>query len=171
MKKNRLRTALCLLLAGTVLAAFAALAADTGGRDDPLVTLSYLNGTYLSRLLDEVDGKLEERERELLAGLSGAPAAGGTVQPGGETADFVPVTLPAGRALRGTAGCEILFRSGSAACLAPAGTAALADTTSGGAVSGGGALTANHLYLILDSAGVQAASSASMLVRGDYYIE
>ena len=31
MKKNKLRTALCLLLAGTVLTAFAALASDAGG--------------------------------------------------------------------------------------------------------------------------------------------
>ena len=165
MKKNKLRTALCLLLAGTVLTAFAALASDAGGRDDPLVTLSYLQGPYLSLLLDEVDEKLERSNQALLTDLG---ASG--VQPAGDAA-FVPVTLSAGQVLRGTAGCEILFRSGDAVCLAPAGAQALADTTSGSAVSGGGALTANHLYLVLDSAGVQASGGVELLARGSWYIE
>lgn len=169
MKKSKLPTLLCLLLAGIVLTAFAALAADAGGRDDPLVTLSYLNGAYLSHLLDEVDGKLEERNRDILAELSGTSAGGGG-QPGGGYA-FTPVTLSDGQTLRGSPGCEILFRSGAAVCSSPAGTQTLADTTSGGLVSGGGALTANHLYVALDSTGVQGAGSAGLLVRGDYYIE
>ena len=75
------------------------------------------------------------------------------------------------RSLRGTAGCEILFRSGDAVCLAPAGAQALADTTSGSAVSGGGALTANHLYLVLDSAGVQASGSVELMARGNYSVQ
>lgn len=158
MKKNPLRTALCLLLAGTVLAAFAALAADVGGRDDPLVTLSYLNGAYLSHLLDKVDEKLEARNRAFLSELS---------IPDGQSAEFVPVTLSSGQTLRGASGCEILFRSGTAICSAPAGTQALADTTSGSAVSGGGALTVNHLYIVLDSASIQTSAGAELLVRGD----
>ena len=105
MKKNKLRTALCLLLAGTVLTAFAALASDAGGQDNPLVTLSYLQGPYLRLLLDEVDEKLERSNQALLADLG---ASG--VQPAWDAA-FVPVALSAGQVLRGTAGCEILFRS------------------------------------------------------------
>lgn len=169
MKKNKLRTALCLLLAGTVLTAFAALAADVGSRDDPLVTLSYLNGVYLNRLLDEVDEKLEARNQEILSELSGsAPGDTGTAQ---SAAAFEPVTLSAGQALRGNVGCEILFRSGTASCSAPAGTQALVDTTSGSAVSGGGALTANHLYMALEGAVIQAGGSAEMLVRGEYRVD
>ena len=50
-QKRRLRTAACVLLAGTVLAAFVALAADAGSQGDPLVTLSYLNDTFLGQIL------------------------------------------------------------------------------------------------------------------------
>lgn len=171
MRKSKLRTALCALLAGTVLTAFAALAADAGGQDDPLVTLSYLNGVYLSRLLDEVDEKLASRNRDILSELSGASSGlGSAAQPGGGTADFEAVTLAAGETLRGSAGCEVLFRSGAAVCAAPPGTQPLADTTSGALVSGGGALTANHLYLVLDSAGVQAGGDVELLARGNYSI-
>lgn len=167
MKKRRLRGALSLLLAGFVLSAFAALAAEVGSREDPLVTLSYLNGAYLNRILDEVDEKLEERSRALLAGLSGTASGGGT----SAGYDFTPVTLSAGESLRGTPGCEILLRSGAAVCASPAGTQTLADTTSGSAVSGGGALAVNHLYLVLDTTSVQASGDALLLIRGDCYIE
>ena len=52
-QKRRLRTAACVLLAGTVLAAFVALAADAGSQGDPLVTLSYLNDTFLGQILED----------------------------------------------------------------------------------------------------------------------
>ena len=43
MKKKSMRTAACVMLVGTVLAAFMAIATEVGSQQDPLVTLSYLN--------------------------------------------------------------------------------------------------------------------------------
>ena len=65
MKRRKLRTALCVLLAGTVLAAFVAIAAEAGSQGDPLVTLSYLNDTFLGQLLGKVDSKLTQRDQAL----------------------------------------------------------------------------------------------------------
>lgn len=49
MRKKTFRTAACLLLAAVVLASFAALASGgAGSQGDPLVTLSYLNDTFLT---------------------------------------------------------------------------------------------------------------------------
>ena len=71
MKKKTVRTAACLLLAATVLTAFAALAGGVGSQDDPLVTLSYLNGTFLDQVLEKVDKSLESRGAQLQKELEG----------------------------------------------------------------------------------------------------
>ena len=48
----------------------AALAADAGSQQDPLVTLSYLSDTYLPDLLRQVDRELEERDTALARELA-----------------------------------------------------------------------------------------------------
>ena len=65
MKRRKLRTALCVMLVGTVLAAFVAIAAEAGSQGDPLVTLSYLNDTFLGQFLGKVDTKIAERDKTL----------------------------------------------------------------------------------------------------------
>ena len=62
MKRRKLRTALCVMLVGTVLAAFVAIAAEAGSQGDPLVPLSYLNDTFLGQFLGKVDTKIAERD-------------------------------------------------------------------------------------------------------------
>lgn len=181
MRKKTFRTAVCLLLAAVALTAFAALASGgAGSQGDPLVTLSYLNDTFLTQVLEKVDKSLDERsarlqgeidqqialrEQELLGQLSGgspaAPAA----------ASYTALVLSAGQTLSGEAGCEILLRSGSAVCVADsAGVPGMVDATSGGSVNNGGALQINHLYLMPAPAGVRASGDATVLVRGGYSI-
>ena len=178
MRKSKLRTALCALLAGTVLTAFAALAADAGGRDDPLVTLSYLTGAFTDQVLEKVDKALEERgsalRRELEQEIAQAEQAlrdqlgGGAPSPGGGAA-YAAVTLSEGQTLQGSAGCEVILRSGSAVCAA-SGSPGLVDATSGGSLSNGGSLQQNHLYLMPDAQGVRASGAVTLLVRGSYSI-
>ena len=128
MKKKTFRTAACLLLAAVVLTAFAALASGgAGSQGDPLVTLSYLNDTFLSQALEKVDKALEDRgtrlrgeidqqiaqrEQELRGQLSGSGS------PDAPVSAYTAVTLSAGQTLSGEAGCEVLLRSGSAVCVA-----------------------------------------------------
>ena len=108
MRKKTFRTAACLLLAAVVLASFAALASGgAGSQGDPLVTLSYLNDTFLTQVLEKVDKSLDERggrlrgeidqqiaqrEQELRGQLSGG-------SPAAPASAYTAVTLSAGQTL------------------------------------------------------------------------
>ena len=176
-QKRRLRTAACVLLAGTVLAAFVALAADAGSQGGPLGTLGFLNDTFLGQILEAVDQKLAQRSQEMTAqfnleiqereqALLGQ-AAGGSA---GSAASFTAVELADGQTLHGSAGCQVLLRSGVAVCYSPdRSTPGLVDLTSGGSINDGSALEVNHLYMMTDSRGVTASGGpVTLLVLGDY---
>ena len=172
MMKNKLRLFACVLLAAMALTAFAALSGGAGSQGDPLVTLSYLNETFTKEILDKVDKAARERdaavleeadrlivqaERELRGSVSEASPA------------YAAVTLSPGQTLSGSAGCELILRSGEAICTA-GGYPGLVDTTTGGALGGGEALAENHLYLMTDKRGVSASSEAVLLVCGGYSV-
>ena len=154
-----------------------ALAAEgQGSRDDPLVTLSYLTEQTTPSILSEVDSMVEERQAELEQRLSdvvdryllegGGPAA----QPSGG-AVYQAVNLTAGQTIVGSAACEFLLRSGSAACVSPdKSTPGLVDVTGGDAIGDGAALQTNHLYAMTAVRGVRAADAVTLLVRGEYTI-
>lgn len=182
MKKKTMRTAACVMLVGTVLAAFMAIAAEVGSQQDPLVTLSYLNETFMRQILARVDEKLvvrneflktelEERilmrEQELITQMGGSVGSSS----GGSAVSFTAVTLQPGQTLYGNAGCEVMLRGGSAICYSegqyPPG---LVDSTDGTTLAPGQALAINHLYMMTDQRGVTAAENAVLLVRGDYMI-
>ena len=182
MKKKSLRTAVCLLLVGTVLTAFVAIAAEVGSQGDPLVTLSYLNETFLGQVLEQVEGKLSSRnemmrqeieqtvnlaERDLLSQIGGSIADSS----GGVASSYTAVELTAGQILYGTAGCEVMLRSGSVKCVSNGSTPGLVDATDGGTINNGTALKANHLYLMTAERGVKASGAATLLVRGEYTIQ
>ena len=152
--------------------------AAAGGESDPLVTKSYLDEVAAPAILEQVEERLEEREDALVDELSGVAEdyraeveellaeAGGTVSGGEGSSVFTAVTVPAGQSLIGTAGCEVLLRSGAAACVAES-APGLIDTTGGTTLASGEALQPNHLYLITaDGWGLSASADATVLVRG-----
>lgn len=163
-KNNKVRTFLCVILAAAVLTSFAAMAAGgAGSQSDPLVTLSYLTTTFTTQIMDKVNGLLAERNAALnreLAGQAALPSAGSA---------YTVVTLAAGQALYGEAGCEVLLRSGSARC-GRTGETGLMDATTGGSLGSGGTLEANHLYLMPESRSVTAAGDVTLLARGSFTI-
>ena len=164
MKKHKLRIAVCIMLVGTVLAAFVAIAAEVGSQGDPLVTLSYLNEIFLEEVLDRVDDKIEERNRDIAKELGSQ-----TGSAGGDS--FTVVTLANGQTLTGDIGCEVMLRVGKAVCVAPS-APGLIDETTAGTLAGGGALAQNHLYMMtVEGRGVLAtADTTKLLVRGSYTI-
>ena len=183
MKKIMMRLAavLALVLMITGVSAYA----TAGGKNDPLVSLSYLNETFLSTVTEKVQGMIKSRDEELKAELSKEIAAAerelaaeygsgseGSNMPGEyETTTFVVVTLEKGQTLVGMVGCELMLRVGTATCVADS-SPGLVDTTAGTTLAGGKALTANHLYMAtVDGRGVKAtANSVKVLVRGPYTI-
>lgn len=178
MKKNRwiTRLAVLMLASYTLLAIGAAAAGTPGTESDPLVTLSYLNDTFMAELLKNVDEKLETRDKELAEKLDArvrqasqeGPVAGGE---GVSTEVFTVVTLGSGQVLSGEIGCEVMLRVGAANCVASS-APGLIDETDGSTLSGGAALAKNHLYMMtVDERGVQAAAeTVKLLVRGNYSI-
>lgn len=162
MKKKQLLIWICVIAAVLGLTAAAATAAGGAGtQGDPLVTLSYLNDTFTGQIMDKVDGLIAQRDLQLGQG-SGGPALP-------TSSGFAVVTLEPGRSLYGEAGCEVLLRSGEAACAASA-PPGLVDATSGGSLAGGTPLEKNHLYLMTDSRTLTSAPGAVLLVRGAYII-
>ena len=168
MKKNRwalravVLVALSVLLNGTVTMAGAA----AGGSEDPLVTLSYLNDTFLGDILQRVDEKIAARNSQIVQQLGGQGTAGSAT-----AATFTVVTLSSGQVLTGDIGCEVMLRVGSASCVAPS-TPGMIDTTTAGTLNNGGTLVQNHLYMMtIEGRGVQAtAATTKLLVRGSYTV-
>lgn len=182
MKKRHGAKVLALTLAlALVLTAAVSVLAAAGGKNDPLVSLSYLNDTFLGTVTEKIRGLISQRDTALrrtfsdeLTAAEGDLAAGSAAaaEPGDyDAADFVPVTLNKGQTLTGRAGCELLLRSGKAACVASS-SPGLVDTTAGSTLGNGGSLAANHLYMAtVDGRGVRAAADGTtLLVRGPYTV-
>ena len=169
MKKWKIAAAaLCVCFLFT--AAYAANA-GAGGQNDPLITLSYLNGTYTQQVKTMVDqtvtarkAEMEQSLRDILAGQGGSAAPGGS-------GVFTVVTLSQGQSLVGDVGCEVMLRVGSAVCAAPD-SVGIIDTTSGTVLASGQALEANHLYMVtISGRSVTAnAPTVKVLARGPYSI-
>lgn len=141
------------------------VAAEPGSDQDPLVTLSYLNDTFLKTVLEKVDQKIAARNTEIVKQLGGQAS-------GAESANtFSVVTLTQGQILTGDIGCEVMLRVGTAACVSPS-APGLIDETSAGTLNNGGGLEKNHLYMMtIEGRGVQAtAATTKLLVRGTYTV-
>lgn len=132
---------------------------------DPLVTLSYLTGTYKNNLLSEVNTAIAAKQRQLSQEFSQQASdlksaiAKTSVTP--VENDFETVTLSAGQTVSVSAGGEVLLLSGAASAKG----AGLTDVTAGSGVAAGGALSVNHLYVSAGSCTIQASGSAKLLVK------
>ena len=163
MKKNRwlLRAVVLVLFCG-IMTTSVSLAAEAGSSDDPLVTLSYLNETFMDSIMSRVDEKIAQRNSQ----LSGQTGVGGTA------ADtFTVVTLSNGQTLTGSIGCEVMLRVGTAVCVSPS-NPGLIDESAAVTLNNSGALVTNHLYMMtIEGRGVKATSgTVKLLVRGGYTI-
>ena len=85
--------------------------------------------------------------------------------------EFAVVTLSKGQVLTGDIGCEVMLRVGTASCVSPS-NPGLIDETTAASLNNGGALAANHLYMMtIEGRGVKAGSDTTkLLVRGSYTI-
>lgn len=168
MKKNRWVLRLVSLLAiSCVLSTTVSLAAEAGSTGDPLVTLSYLNETFLGNILSAVDQKIAARNSQIVQQLGGSVSTGGT----STASTFTVVTLSNGQTLTGQIGCEVMLRVGSAVCVSSS-APGLIDETAASTLNNGGGLVQNHLYMMtIENRGVKAtAATTKLLVRGSYSV-
>ncbi len=185
MKKNHwlARLAGLLLVSYTLLVVTVMAAGTPGTENDPLVTLSYLNDTFMAQLLGRVDEKLDARDKELSDKLAAQVREGSqeladrygssTVTDGGadSAGTFTVVTIAGGETLYGEIGCEVMLRVGTAECVTPS-APGLIDETDASTLGNGAALVKNHLYMMtIDERGVKAtAETTKLLVRGGYTV-
>lgn len=176
--KNRWKLrASVLMLVSLMAMTTLSVAAEVGTAEDPLVTLSYLQQTFLDTLMGKVDVAIAQRDAELNAEIDEKIAtvqgsleeSGTTTTPSNDT--FAVVTLSQGQVLYGDIGCEVMLRVGTATCVA-SGSPGLIDQTSGSIIESGTALTKNHLCMMtIENRGVQAtAATVKLMVRGGYTI-
>ena len=151
MKKNRwyLRLLALLVLCGALNVTITA-AAEAGSSDDPLVTLSYLNETFMDSIMERVDQKIAARNAQL-----GVSAGNGT----SAASNFTVVTLTSGQVLTGDIGCEVMLRVGTAVCVSPS-SPGLIDETAATALNNGSAGAASAGRPVGGGAGGPAATRA-----------
>ena len=163
MMKRKVKLLAAVLCA--VLLMGAAYAATTGGgsAQDPLVTLSYLDGVFAPQM----ERRLDAMVAQAVNGLE-LPRQEEQGQP---ASLFHVVTLTRGQQLVGDVGCEVMLRVGSAICVTDEATG-LIDTTDGSVLQNGGELAQNHLYMVTISVRTveAAADTTKLLVRGPYLI-
>ena len=157
-------------LALTLLCSGAALAA-TGDKNDPLVTLSYLEQTALPGVVSQVETKAAQRQTELAKTLSDQIAAyqqqsGTAGGNSGSAAGYTLITLTSGQTLSLDVGCEVLLRVGTATVRTNDSSAALVDVSAGGTVNNGTALTKNHLYMSTIAGRTLTPTSGTVKVCG-----
>lgn len=165
MKKNILRLRV-LIPAAVVCVLTLAMAMASGSNitsSDPLVSLSYLNGTFKTQTLSEAQTAISTQstqlETKLTQRINGVKTAAAT-QPAA-TATHTTVNIAANSSYVVPSGSEFLFLSGEAVAVA----AGLSDLTDGTIVGAQGALQVNHLYAATTSVNIKATSSARILIR------
>lgn len=161
MKNKKLITVLAAVLILAIGVGVGAYAAGAfGTQSDPLVTKSYLDSVLTPKLQSDYQTKLDSQYNALEQKIAGMSAS--------LEGNFSQVNLASGKTLKGSVGCEIILRSGSAVS---AGSGTLSDVTGGSAISAGNAVSANHLLVAgTEGDGVKASGAVILLVKGSYTI-
>ena len=138
------------VLAGVVFAA-------GGDSSDPLISLSYLQGTFRDKVDRSVDNKLDSSDKDAYAQAESALRAAisaAEANVGGNVADtFTERRLKQGDILSGATGLQVIVLAGNVTAQFSSG--AVVDVTAGSEIQSGAALTANHRYLVAEDTSAQ----------------
>ena len=138
------------VLAGVVFAA-------GGDSSDPLISLSYLQGTFRDKVDRSVDNKLDSSDKDAYAQAESALRAAisaAEANVGGNVADtFAERRLKQGDILSGATGLQVIVLAGNVTAQFSSG--AVVDVTAGSEIQSGAALTANHRYLVAEDTSAQ----------------
>ena len=139
MKRKILVPLLGLACAGSIVFALAV----GGSSSDPLISLSYLNGSYSSQVNTAVDSRLDASDKTITAEIGSQKSSSG----------WTDIRLKQADTLSGSTGLNVMLLAGSAKISISAG--AVVDVTSGTAVTNGSALILRHRYLAAENADVR----------------
>ena len=135
-KRIAILLSLCLLL-GTAVWAVAA-----GTANDPLVSLSYLTGTFTKAMNREIKDALDESDDELIDALENGEDLSSTAL------HWTEIRLKQGDVLSGQTGTMVLPLAGTVGVSYDSG--AVVDVTCGEVIASGGTLAADHRYLVAE---------------------
>ena len=164
MKKRTL-----LLLALCVAAVGGLLAYAAGGTSaDPLISKSYLDGTYTDSVLETAGSRLDAADSSLSAGardeLAAMTSSVETALSGDCVTTFAERRFKQGDVLAGTAGTNVLVLAGSVTVSFSSG--AVVDVTDGKTVPSGTVLTVNHRYMTAEDTNARyTTTSKTSVVR------
>ena len=132
-----------------------------GSQSDPLISLSYLTGTFFAELKANVTQWVAQDTQGFKAVTEQTSQDGWTVSSGfvsgtGEYSDTVTLTTGSG----------LIWTSGSGAVS----SGVLVDVTSGTEIDTGKALTAGHRYLAAEDAVVVVSSRAQWMTEGKWLL-
>jgi hypothetical protein len=138
-----------------------------GDVSDPLVSLSYLNGTYTSSLDAKITEKLDASDAALQSATGGIATPSAPVASAADT--WAESRLKSGDVLSGSTGLNVTLLAGSATVAFSSG--AVIDVTAGTAIGSGAALTANHRYMVAEdtTASFSVTSKTAVIDYMGYY--
>lgn len=157
------------LVTAAVLTGVVAAVALGGSSVDPLVSKSYLEGTYSQELAETLQKKASETSKSTYdaakktleqAAESHLTTAGKITGEG--SGSYSPVDLRAGEQLTLNEGDSLVFYSGGAQLV----SGTLADVTNGKTISAGGTLTAEHRYIVTAQAVLRQTADGALGQEG-----
>lgn len=165
MKKKFLIVFPVLLCAVAVVAALAI----GGSSSDPLVSLSYLKGSFTGKINLAVDRKLDTSDQTITANVT---AGQNTSSSGsGTAAKWTDVCLKQADVLSGSTGLNVILLAGSVKVTVASGT--VVDVTVGKPVRSGTVLVKEHRYLAAENASAKftvTSKTAVMNYQGPYHL-
>ncbi len=161
MKKKMLSV---FISSALIISMCAAVNAEYGSADDPLISLSYITETLLPEIYGKVDEKIEEK-------LKNVSTEGTQTQK--TDLSYVPLQMDKGQKVEAVSGSiEVLLRRGTFKAVDPLGDH-LINMTDGTEAGEGQTLTLQNLYVIARPDGRAIMADADycwIMVRGDYRI-
>ncbi len=149
-----------------LLSLFVSASGEYSSKDDPLVSLSYLEDIFgpdvMSKIIDKIDGDYVKITD--ISSISGG--------------EYTPVSMTKGNTFMASSACEVIVLSGSSVAVVTSHDnvtkgAGLSDLTAGTVITSGTVLPENHYIVIPKSDGrgfTVTSDTLTVLVRGEYNI-
>ncbi len=151
-----------------MLAVFATAAGEYNTKNDPLVSLSYVE-KLRTELKAEIKAEMEDSIADMVKEEIAKQSQGG----GNAEYVFKTITLKVGEKLIAKSSCEIMVRAGACKAITPSVSQSLIDKTTDTSLSNGMDIVKNHLISVPKADGrgiISVWNGTEIMIRGDYEI-